>query len=366
MNQKKIKSIKRLTRAGSGGYSVYLPKKWIRNWNDDHEMPKEIKMFNVGDYLILAPHSIRRRIEVNVDNMGSRELREFILSSYINGADDFVLQSSFLSDASIGESLSIIRALDENLVHFSSETGNSYSTRTSFSHETGVLMRLLFEKINEAGLLLSDLLRNFDINPEKGLHILRLLYSLEEEDIDRIAFQIMRNASKFDIELETTTEINLLWALADNLEKIGDTFYSIIGLVCDFFGLEIEELRYPVEYIQQHIESKNFALSESVKHLKESMFEHIRHFQFSLGHIRDAMLAKDGKAALKCADALTRYISQAEREYWENLAEIIKPMAVHERMSFIFCNELALRIWTLLSLLEGMAKRIALVYFSYK
>ena len=33
-----IRSVKKISRAGSGGYSVYLPKKWINGWTNEQKL----------------------------------------------------------------------------------------------------------------------------------------------------------------------------------------------------------------------------------------------------------------------------------------------------------------------------------------
>ncbi|MDH7508694.1 MAG: hypothetical protein QHH00_04765 [Methanomassiliicoccales archaeon] len=358
-----IKMRKRLTRAGSGGFSIYLPKKWVRGWSRDQVKDREVEMFNIENYLILAPKGSKKKIEISVEHIDSEDLKEYIVSSFINGADEFRLQSSLLTDALIGESRSIIRMLDENLEPTSNNNVVSYINRSSIAHETPSLIALLFDKLSDGENLILELIQSFDSNPEKGIHLLRLLYMLEEEDIDRIAFQIMRNVSKLDVSSHSITELNLVWAMADALERIGDTLYSITGLICDFYGLEREELRYPVEYLQQHIVSKNFTLPECVRHLKDDISSDMRNCYSFLLRIKKSILERNGRDALRCAHDIACYMKRTERDYWDKIAKIARPLAIREYSSFLLCNSLALSMWNLLLLTEGLAKRLALVYY---
>jgi hypothetical protein len=362
-NYETIKTRKRVTRAGSGGFSIYLPKKWIKSWSGEQVKDREVDMFNIENHLILAPKLSRKKIEISVEHIDREDLKEYIVSSYINGADEFKLQSSVLTDALIGESRSIIRMLDENLEPTSNNNMVSYINRSSIAHETHALISLLFDKLSDGENLVWELIQSFDSNPEKGIHLLRLLYTLEEEDIDRIAFQIMRNISKLDISSRSITELNLIWAMADALERIGDTLYSITGLICDFYGLEREELRYPVEYLQQHIVSKNFALPDCVKHLKDDISSDMRSCYSFLLRTKKSILERNGREALRCARDIACYMKRAEREYWDKVAKIARPLAIREYNSFLLCNGLALNVWNLLLLTEGLAKRSALVYY---
>lgn len=361
-NYETIKTRKRVTRAGSGGFSIYLPKKWIKSWSGEQVKDREVNMFSIENHLILAPKLSRKKIEISVDHITREDLKEYILSSYINGADEFKLQASFLTDALIGESRSIIRMLDENLEPTSSNNMISYVNRSSIVHETHALIALLFDKLSDGENLVLELIQSFDSNPEKGIHLLRLLYTLEE-DIDRIAFQIMRNISKLDISSRSITEINLIWTLADALERVGDTLYSITGLICDFYGLEREELRYPVEYLQQHIVSKNFTLPDGVKHLKDDISSDMKSCYSFLLRTKKSILERNGREALQCARDIACYTKQAEYRYWDKVAKIARPLAIREYNSFLLCNGLALNVWNLLLLTEGLAKRSALVYY---
>ncbi len=358
-----IRTSKRISRAGSGGFSIYLPKQWINGWLDEQVAGKEVDMFSLGDQLILTPRLSTKRMSVSAGAMTRDELKEYIVSAFIKGADEFRLESSALSEALIGESRNIVRLLDENLVPASNDDAISYANRPAIVHETNALLSLLFDKVAEGEGLASDLLNSFDINPDKGIQILRLMYSLEEEDIDRVAFQILRNLSKCEPSSRTLTELNLKWTTADALERIGDTLYAVAGLVCESYGLERDELQYPVEYLQEHALTKDFAIPDHIHCLKEQFVADMNECSESLLKVKEAVLARDGKAALEQSHVISCYRLRMEKEFWENASKLTRPFSLREGSAFLLCNRIASRVREILFLTDGLAKRAGLVYY---
>ncbi|MDD1767807.1 MAG: hypothetical protein LUQ27_04490 [Methanomassiliicoccales archaeon] len=360
--RKGIKARKKISRAGSGGYSLYIPKQWIRGWTDEQNKDKEVDMFSIGDQLVLTPKVTRRKVRVSVGKMSSYELKQYIVSSYVNGADEFSLTSDSLSDSLIGDSRNIVRLLDENLVPSSSGNEIHYSSRSGVMYDTDSLFALLFDKVIEGEKLAIDLLTHFDINLRRSIQILRIMYALEEEDIDRMAFQAIRRLSKCDPSSSTLTDLNVRWMAADTLERIGDSMYAIAGLVSNSYGIQREMLQYPVEYLEEHAMKTDVRLPRNVARLKEHSVADMKMCCQMIQKVKEVLSARNGKKANELGKEISEYRQRRENEFWERLGNL-PPLSFEARRCVFLCNVIQARIRETLYLIEGMAKRIGLVYF---
>jgi len=360
--QKRIKARKRISRAGSGGYSLYIPKQWIKSWTDEQNKDKEVDMFSVGDQLVLTPKIMIRSMRASAGGMSNYELKQYIVSSYVNGADEFILNSDRLSDSLIGESRNIIRLLDENLVPGLNTNEVSYSNRSDVIHDTDALCSLLFDKVIEGENLAVDLLTYLDVNPNRTIQILKIMYALEEEDIDRIAFQALRKLSKFDSSSRTLSDLNVKWMAADSLERIGDNLYAIACLVSSSYGLEREMLQYPVEYLEEHAMKNGVKVSKNIAGLKEHSVSDMKTCSQMLQKVKEIILTRDGKRAAGFSKEINEYRQKREREFWEKLV-ILPPLSHDGKQCVFLCNMIEARVRETLYLIEGMTKRAGLVYF---
>lgn len=360
--RKGIKARKKVSRAGSGGYSLYMPKQWIRSWTDEQNKDKEVDMFNIGDQLVLTPKVTIRKISVSAGKMSTYEMKQYIVSSYVNGADEFSLTSDNLSDSLIGESRNIIRLLDENLVPGSSSDAIHYSNRSDVIYDTDALFALLFDKVIDAEKLAVDLLTCFDVNLKRSIQILRIIYALEEEDIDRMAFQAIRKLSKCDPSSRSLTDLNVRWMAADSLERIGDNVYAIAGLISNSYGLQREMLQYPVEYLEEHAMKTDVKLPRNVAGLKDHSVADMKMCCQMVQKVKEALSARDGKKANELSKETSEFRQKRESEFWERLGNL-PPLSFEGKRNVFLCNMIQARIRETLYLIEGMAKRIGLVYF---
>lgn len=362
---KPIRTRKRISRAGSGGYSIYLPKQWIKGWTEEQSKGKEVEMFTVGDQLVLSPTLSRRTARTKAGVLSKYELKQYIVSAYVNGADDFALSSDHLSESLIGESRNIIRLLDENLVPGSTNNEVSYSNRSDITHDTDALLTLLFDNVIEYENIAVDLLGCFDINPRKGVQLLRLMYTLEEEDIDRISFQLLRQLSRCDPSSKTLPDLVVKWMTADTLERIGDNLYAIAGLLCGAYGLEKDKLQYPVEYLQETALKETFSMPRNVEGLKTHAVSDITVSSQMLSRVKDILLAKDGKAATAYSNEMNEYRQRREKEFWGKTGRL-PPLSYEAQQCVFLCNMIEARIREIMYLTEGLAKRAGLMYFAEK
>lgn len=362
-NPKAIRTRKRISRAGSGGYSIYLPKQWINSWTEEQNKDRLVDMIGLGDHLILTPKIARKRISVSSEEMSNYELKQYIVSSYVNGADEFRLTSNRLSDSLIGESRNIIRLLDENLTPGSTNFEISYSNQSNIVHDTDTLFNLLFDKVTEGENLAIDLLTCFDVNPKKGIQILRLMYALEEEDIDRLAFQTLRTLARCDSSSRTISDLNVKWMATDSLERIGDNLYAIAGLVSASYGLEREMLQYPVEYLQEHVLKDGARVPKDMAGLKEHCVMDMRTCSVTLHKVKEMILKRDGRKATESSKDICEYRHRRERDYWKNLGRLSR-LSSEVMNSVSWWSMIERRIGEMLYLTEGMTKRAGLVYFA--
>lgn len=356
-----IRSVKKISRAGSGGYSLYLPKRWINKWSEAQQKDKEIEMFEVGDQLIISPKQSRRALAKTIEDASQEELIYYMLSAYIRGVDDFSITQNGLSDVDISGMRNILRFLDENLMVHANKNTISYENRPVTTYDPGPLIPLLFDKIIEAVNLVADLVNDCDTNPSHCLHLMRMLYAIEKEDVNRLSLQIFRNLSRCRTPAKDFIDINFKWSSANMLEIIGDGIYGVVQIVCRSYGIDPNELRYPAEYLEKKIEDGNPILGQADK-LRMQLVIDLREGAMMLSKAKEAIVSGDGKGAFEYKDELRKQVRAMEAELADSMSEFSKSGDVTEE-SFLSAVQISIRVREIMYLTKSLTKRAALIYF---
>src|SRR5687767_684313 len=107
---------KRVTRVGSGAWSVYLPKKWIDSWTPAQQEGREVDLHIISGSLLIVPVLQDRGFEAT-GPADVEALRTLLLSAYVRGYESVRLHPAdrFPNDA-IAAARDFLRHLDERLV----------------------------------------------------------------------------------------------------------------------------------------------------------------------------------------------------------------------------------------------------------
>ncbi len=361
MSEECIRSVKRISRAGSGGYSVYLPKKWISGWTESQKKNRELEMFEVGEHLILTPRKNRRPHDATLEGRSQEELIYQVLSAYINGIDDFKMTQKGLTDVDLSEIRNIVRFLDENL---SVRTGGDfveYENRPVVSYDVKNMLTLLFDKVIEAENLAADLINDCDSDPERSIHLMRMMYGIEKEDVNRLSLQIFRNLSKCRDSSSRFIDVNFMWSSANMLEIIGDALYGMVQTVCRCYGLEPDELQYPSEYLEVSLKEGREVLGRAEK-LRMQLVIDLREAATMLGKAKEAITSGDGKGAFEYKDEIRDQVKAMESEMADGIGDFCVSWQ-EESESFLTVMLMAIRVREVMYLTKSLTKRAALVYF---
>jgi hypothetical protein len=357
-----IRSVKKISRAGSGGYSLYLPKRWINNWSEAQQKEKEIEMFEVGDQLIISPMQSRKVLTKKIEGASQEELIYHMLSAYIRGADNFTITQEGLSDINIGEIRNILRFLDENLMVRAERNSISFENRPVAAYDPGSLIPLLFDKLIEAENLAADLVNDCDTNPVRCIHLMRMLYALEKEDVNRLSLQIFRNLSRCRSPAKDFIDINFKWSSANMLEIIGDGLYGVVQIVCRSYGINPNDLQYPAEYLEKKMVDRSPVLGDAEK-LRMQLVIDLREGAIMLSKAKEAIVSGDGKGAFDYKDELREQVRAMEVELADSMGEFSTSGDVTEE-SFLSVVQISIRVREIMYLTKSLTKRAALIYFS--
>lgn len=357
-----IRSVKKISRAGSGGYSVYLPKKWISGWNEEQMESREVEMREVGEHLILTPKSSRRSCKGVSKGDTREELIYHLLSAYINGADDFSMTQDGLTDMELSEIRNTMRFLDENLCVKTDGDTIEYENRPVVTYDVSHLLPLLFEKVIEAENMAADLINDCDSDPKRCIHLMRMMHGIEKEDVNRLTLQIFRNLSRFRGPLRNFIDVNFMWSSANMLEIIGDALYGIVQVVCRCYGLDSDELQYPAEYLEGKIKEDHVVLGEAEK-LRMQLVIDLREAAIMLDKAREAIILGDGKGAFEYKDEIREQVKAMESEMADGMGDFINS-SQDVNVSFLPVMLMSIRAREVMYLTKSLTKRAALVYFN--
>ncbi len=397
---------KKLTKSGKGAFSVYIPKRWIDGWVEEQKKDKEVNLVELDEHLLLSPVIKESKKRLAVDLKTSAEIRTLLLSSYVRGYQqvDIISERKFTNEQ-ISEARGYIRLLDENLQMTANDNMISYKSRNAESKfDYSDLFVNLFSKTAEVLELVSELLTFYDMNPQRTVHLIRMINSVEEEDIDRISFHIFRQMANLDMPFDSFIDIEFLGLVSDILERIGDTSVGIAGLVCDIYGIDRNHMHYPLEILEKEVESRKITIPDNLVELKKIYIQAIKDGCMYLQACRDTVMKKDGISAyhlkrelMDLRRGVETQIFEAVARLWEEIGkekegkghrpskgdakdkdkaragwdakDVKETREMQEKdpkksmQTTLYMFQIGYRIRELTNYIEGLAKRACLVYY---
>ncbi|MDH7508693.1 MAG: hypothetical protein QHH00_04760 [Methanomassiliicoccales archaeon] len=164
---------------------------------------------------------------------------------------------------------------------------------------------LIFDKLTDAVKLTIELIEHFDRNKRRALHVMQMLRLLEE-DIDRFAFQILRQASRIEVSIESISDLYFIVLTTTMLESISDSIFGIVRDICKIYGIDHNQLSFPTDVLLGEIRFLPIKISETLEKVRElyiSQFEICRKY---LQKIRDFTLAYGSEEAYATKEELVR------------------------------------------------------------
>jgi phosphate uptake regulator len=248
---------KRVTRVGSGAWSIYLPKKWIDSWSPEQREGRAVDLHLISNSLLIVPVVQDRSLAAKVPP-ASGPVRDLLLSAYVRGAADVRLAPAsgrFDSDC-IAAARDFLRHLDERLVATVGPDAIGFRVPEAAPAPGGSgfdLLALMAAKVREVVGLAADAVEHAGADPDRALHAARLLQAIQEEDLSRLFHQILRRVATLEFPLESVTDFQLLDLAAAHLHAMGAQAVRIAGTILEGYGLTLEDLAFPRAQLVQRL-----------------------------------------------------------------------------------------------------------------
>lgn len=242
---------KRVTRVGSGAWSIYLPKKWIDGWIPEQQTGREVDLHLISGSLLIVPVRMDRTFAATVPAGASgtadtAALRSLLLSAYVRGYESVELRAAdrFPNEA-IAAARDLLRLLDERLVATVGPDRIAFTMPPGSGAPATDLLQTLGARVQETLELATECVEHAASDPERVLHAARLLQSIQTEDVDRILHQTLRKVAILDLPLEAVTDFQLLDLAAYLLDGMGADALAVTETVLADLGLGLKDLAYP-------------------------------------------------------------------------------------------------------------------------
>ncbi len=248
---------KRITKVGSGAWSIYLPKKWIDAWTPEQQAGREVDLYTIGEAIVVAPVLADRTVSAAVDT-DPKTVRRILLSAYVRGATDVTLtpaeEGHFGNDAILA-ARDFLRHLDERIVATAGPASIGFHINPDLPPSTAGTdaAMVLVARVQEAMTLAADAITTVAHDPERTLHTLRLLRDTVEFDIARIFYQTLRAVATIDLPVQSVSDLQLLDLTAAQLDRIGQHTRQVAAALLDLYGLQLSDLDYPTAHIQEKV-----------------------------------------------------------------------------------------------------------------
>ena len=246
---------KRVTKVGSGAWSIYLPKKWIDAWTPEQQESREVELRRISQSILISPVHQARRMEATAPDHRDAVIA-LLLSGYIRGDHHVLLtpETEFGNDT-IAAARDFLRHLDERIVADSRPGVISFTLRADLpppAHADDVLT-VLGAKVAEVLRLAQDAIRTNGHDPDRTLHALRLLRDTKSEDVDRLFYQAARLVATLEIPLESVSRYQLLGLAAADLQRMADQALRMADTVLTDMDLTRTDLDYPRDHLLQRL-----------------------------------------------------------------------------------------------------------------
>jgi hypothetical protein len=238
---------KRVTRVGSGAYSIYLPKRWIDAWTPSQQKDREVDLHVIGDGLLVLPvlrdRAHRSKVEADKGALTTR-----LLSAYVRGAVEARVEPLHgeFDGACITTARDFLRHLDERLVSTVGPEAIGFTLPDGVAvADPDALRRAMAAKMREILQLCIECVGSFGTEPDRALHAARLIRSLQAEDLSRLFHQTLRRVATLEVPIETISELQLLDLVAAQFHAMGTQAVQAAAIILEGYGLTLEDLDYP-------------------------------------------------------------------------------------------------------------------------
>ncbi len=309
---------KRVTRVGSGAFSIYLPKKWIDGWTPEQQQEREVLLRYISRSILVSPAIMDRACSLTVPP-DERLVRLHLLSAYVRGHDEVELrptEAAFDNDC-MATARDFLRHLDERITATTASDRISFRLRADLRGPgaDGVdLLAMMGAKIREMLGLARDCVEAYAVDPDRTLHGLRLLRDTHEEDVSRVFHQALRLVATLELPLESVSEYQLLGMAAGDLHQVSGQVLVVASTLLDAYGLALDDLDYPRAHLLEQVRRPPVPTGVA----RELRRAALPAFTDLDGLVRDLLAALAGRDAVALVDVQDR-AGEAQRALQERI-----------------------------------------------
>lgn len=248
---------KRVTRVGSGAFSIYLPKKWIDSWAPDPDADRQVDLHVINDALMIVPANLERTLERTIAPEPSL-IATLLLSAYVRGLDGCTLhpESGAFGNDAITASRDLLRHLDERMVATCTPETIAFRLNPDLPPPAALgqdILRTMGSKVREMLGLAAEAVDNFASDPDRALHAMRLLDVTQREDVQRLLYQAVRSVARIELPMDSVSDFQFLDLIASHLERVGGHMVRMVETILMEYGLERKDLEYPRDHLLKQI-----------------------------------------------------------------------------------------------------------------
>jgi phosphate uptake regulator len=244
---------KRVTRVGSGAFSIYLPKKWIDSWPEAQQKSREVDLHLINDALMIVPAHMEQSVELHVDD-NTEAIRGLLRSAYVRGVDRIQLtpKTGTFGAETIASSRDLLRHLDERLIVTTNPEEITFALNPDLPapvSDGADLLRILTAKVREMVDLCEQAVETHLMDSDRSLHAMALLVSTQQDDVRRIFHQSLRMVARIELPMTSVSDFQVLDLVAADLERFGSHLVRIVEILLADLGLTVEDLAFPRSHL---------------------------------------------------------------------------------------------------------------------
>lgn len=248
---------KRVTRVGSGAFSIYLPKKWIDGWPEAQQESREVDLHLINDALLISPAHVDQHAELVVPD-DQAVVCQRLQSAYVRGIDRLRLtpKEGAFGAETIAAARDLLRHLDERLIVTSTPDAIGFSLDPDLPPNVtsgADLLRILTAKVREMVDLCGEAVDTHLVDADRSIHAMALMRSTQQEDVRRLLHQALRMVARIELPMHSISDFQVLDLLAADLERFGSHLVRIAEILLSDLGLDLDDLDYPRSHVLKQI-----------------------------------------------------------------------------------------------------------------
>jgi phosphate uptake regulator len=266
---------KKISRVGSGAYSLYIPKKWIDEWTPRQQDEREVDLHQINESLLLTPvirdHRLNRTIPSDV-----HLVRRTLLSGYVRGLEAVkLLPETEFDSQTQAEARRLLRHLDEQIVAICKPTEISFHLNPNLptnatDHKS--LLLLMGAKVQESLVMAQEAVESYGSDVAKTMHSLQMLAANHEEDVSRIFYQSGRLVANLELPLNAVSDFQLLGLATADLYRMSLHTMAIAAAILETYGLKVADLAYPPEHLAKQATVEVSGIARDISRSYRSAF----------------------------------------------------------------------------------------------